>query len=303
MVEKIIECLPSCDLKKKIRETNFVFSEKELLQIILDYAEPMDVCHDMLRSFSEIASPEISALAKELIRYHEVAFDMFKNNDGAVYELKIKVDPYSSEYKYFCQSYDAVLALIDKYGEKYRFEENEDTTYEIIKNKLFSENDIYFDNTVFSGCTLGPGKTVLGIWSHEVDTGECTVDNVCSDCDQICHHNCAKVKYPNFAENYSLIRYIDQGDERRGQERFAVNIELPYGDNTRLETLCAMNLDSPYFGEAKMCAEFFEAYVDIPLPIASLASLDELFEEEKNTYFAIVEHLKNNPYFTKHTNK
>jgi hypothetical protein len=299
MVEKIIECLPSGDLKKKIRETNFVFSEKELLQIILDYANPMDLRHDMLLKFSEISSPEISALAREFIRYDNVAFDAFKNNNGAVYKLKIREDPYSAEYEYFCQTYDAALALIDKYGEKYKFEENEDTIYEIIKERLFCENDTFFDDEIFSGCILGPGKTLVDVWSHEVDTGECTVDNACSDCDQICHHNCAEVKYPNFAENYSLIKYIDQGVDRRGQERFAVNVELPSRDNTKLETLFAMNLDSPYFGESKMCTEFFEAYTEIPLPIASLVSLEELTDEEKSMYSYIVEHLKNDPYFTK----
>lgn len=64
MIDKIVELLPSSDLKVKIKETNHQFKENELLQIIYNYAPDFYTRVELLEQFSEIASSDVSALAK-----------------------------------------------------------------------------------------------------------------------------------------------------------------------------------------------------------------------------------------------
>ena len=48
MTNEIIELLPSSDLKEKIRETNYRFTENELLQIIYRYCPTFDLRLSMM---------------------------------------------------------------------------------------------------------------------------------------------------------------------------------------------------------------------------------------------------------------
>ena len=295
MTEKIINLIPSEDLKKKIKETNHTFRENELLQIIENYAEPRELRLDMMLRFSEIAGEEISALAKEYVRYEEAAFAAFvSNNSGAVYELKIRETPDSYEECYLCDSYNSALLTIDKFYRRYDFaKENEATVYEIAKRFVLSEEDV-FDEDKLAECTLGPRKAVMRLWSEEVSTGGCKVDNLCSECDQICRHRCDEVKYPNIAENFALVKY--KGN--KGEDCFAVNLDLPNMDNRFLGELYAIALDSPSIVAHNFSDDtIFGAHTHLALPTVSLASLDDLTERQRATYLALVEYLKKNPHF------
>lgn len=295
MKEEIISLIPSEDLKKKIKETNHTFRENELLQIIEKYAEPRDLRLDMMRRFSEIASPQISALAKEYIRYEEAMLSAFvEGRKSIVYELEIKEDPEAYEERYLCDSYNSALLTIDKFFRRYSFaKENESTVYTISKRYVLSEEDV-FDEDKLAECTLGPGKVIRRLWSEEVSTGGCKVDNPCSECDQICRHRCDEVKYPNIAENFTLVKY--KGD--KGEWRFAVNLDHPDMDNSLLEELYALNLDSRDIAAHNFSGDaIFAAHTHLALPTVALASLDDLTEQERVTYRALVEYLKKNPHF------
>ena len=295
MIEKIINLIPSEDLKRKIKETNHTFRENELLQIIENYAEPRDLRLDMMRSFFEVAGEEISKLAKEYIRYEEAMFTCFVANNGkAVYELKIKETPDSYEECYLCESYNAALISIDKFYRKYSFaKENKSTVYKISKRWVLSE-DGDFGEDKLAECTLGPGKEVMRLWCDEIRSVDCKVDNLCSDCNQICHRRCDEVEYPNIAKNYSLVKF--KGNN--GEDCFAVNMELPDRDNRFMGELYALDLDSKGIATHNFSRDaIFDAHTHLALPIVTLASPDELPENKKATYHALVEYLENNPYF------
>ena len=74
MTEKIIELLPSADLKQKIKEVGHNFSDSELLQIIERYAPTIIEKHDLMLRFAATASDDVADLAREYVRYEKSAY-------------------------------------------------------------------------------------------------------------------------------------------------------------------------------------------------------------------------------------
>ena len=120
MTEKIIELLPSSDLKQKIKEVGHTFFDNELLQIIERYAPTITEKHDMMLQFAATVSEDVAALAREYVGYEKALIErLITKTPGAVYELSIKDTPDSFEEKYLADSFDSALGLIDKYYEEY----------------------------------------------------------------------------------------------------------------------------------------------------------------------------------------
>ncbi len=290
MIDKIIELLPSKDLKAKIKQTNHQFNENELLQIIYNYAPDFNTRIELLEEFSKIVSSDVSALAKVYIEYEQEAFEHFRErSEGFVYELCVKETPDSYEEKYLCSSYEAALVCIDKYYEEYAdvdAKETDETRYEIVKRKVFSNNDSFEEDAYWS-CELGPNKTVLKIYDYK-SSSDCDLYNVCSECNQICIHRCDDVLYPCFACNYAIIKYYDH----KGKECFGVNICLHECDGFASE-FYVIPLDSSEIKEHRFEDNFY-AHEHIELPLATLVTPDELEETMRNNYFDFIDYLETN---------
>ncbi len=288
MINEIIELLPSADLKEKIRETNHQFQENELLQIIDQYAPTLDSKLDLLERFSAIASPDIAALAKVFIQVEKESFQRFVEvSEGFVYELHIKETPNDADECYICASYNAALACIDRYYEEYAeigSKETEQSRYEINKRKLFSENDVWADD-VYADCILGANKIVLEITDYKKRTN-CRLDAVCSECTEICSFRCDNVNYPCFACNYALIKYRDYD----GKERFGVNLCINKCDGFASE-FYVIELDSSIIQE-HCFDDYFYDHTHIALPLATIASPEELDETMRKNYYDFVEFMK-----------
>ena len=105
MINEIIDLLPSADLKAKIKETGYRFSEGNLLQIIYHYAPTFDKKLELLARFAETASPELAALANAYIEFEQDRYRAFtEQTEGFVYELLIKYRPDAYEEQYLCAS-------------------------------------------------------------------------------------------------------------------------------------------------------------------------------------------------------
>ena len=288
MIDKIIELLPSKDLKKKIKQTNHQFKENELLQIIYNYAPDFNTRIELMKEFSGIASSDISTLAKLYIEYERDIFNQFiEPNEGFVYELSIKETPDSYEEKYLCSSYEAALECIDKFYEEYAdvdAKERNETKYEIVKRKVFSIKDSFEEDAYWS-CELGTNKTVLKIYDCK-SSSDCDFDNLCSDCNQVCIHRCDDVLFPCFAYNYAIIKYSDH----KGKECFGVNICLHECDGFASE-LYIIPLNSSVIKEHRF-EDSFNVHQHIELPLANLVMPDELEETMRNNYFDFVEYLR-----------
>ena len=288
MINEIIELLPSADLKAKIKETNDQFNENELLQIIYRYAPTFDTRIDLLERFSRTAGADVVALAKVYIEYENENFSRFTEaSEGFVYELYIKDTPEAYEEKYLCSSYQAALVCIDRFYEEYAdidTKENEKSRYRIIKRKVFSENDI-FEEDAYAECVLGANKTVLEVSDYR-NPADCDSEIMCSECTEICPRRCDDLFFPCFVHNYAVIKYRDY----KGLEHFGVNICLEKCDAMAQE-LYVIPLDSSEIREHRFDADFFD-HEHIELPLATLASPDDLDETMRKDYFDFVSYLR-----------
>ena len=286
MTNEIIELLPSADLKAKIKDTNHQFSEDELLQIIYRYAPTFEVRLSLLERFSEIAAPAVSALAKAYIEYEQENFNRFIDApEGFVYELSIKETPDSYEEKYLCSSYNAALVCIDRFYEEYAdfSEETEKTRYKILKRKIFSEND-KFDEDAFAKCVLGANKVVLEVSDYK-NPADCKLDTMCFECKEICPRRCDDVCFPCFACNHSIIKYCDY----EGNDCFGVNICLEKCDGMASE-FYVIPLTSSSIREHRFADDFYD-HQHIELPLATLATPEDLDETMRKNYFDFISFL------------
>lgn len=295
MTEKIIELLPSSDLKQKIKEVGHTFSENELLQIIERYAPTIDVKHDMMLQFAATAPEDVAALAREYVGYEKALIErLITKTPGAVYELSIKDTPDSFEEKYLADSFDSALGLIDKYYEEYErySKKTEMTRYEIKKRRVFSEGDDFYDET-YSKCTLNQEKQIMTVYDFE--SVDCRAEeNFCSDCKEICYNRSDEVKYPNFAKNCHLIKFFDFN----GKVQYGVNLEFNLYDCDFVEELYVLDLDTQCIKDRKFDYDtIFMAHCHIDLPRAFLASPDELDEKTRENYFALLEFINTCPEY------
>ena len=288
MTNEIIELLPSADLKAKVRETNHQFTEDELLQIICRYAPAFEVRLSLLERFSEIASPDVSALAKTYIEYEQEKFNRFIDApEGFVYELHIKENPDAYEEKYLCSSYYAAFICIDRFYEEYAIvdaKETDKTRYKILKRKIFSEND-KFDEDVFAECVLGANKVVLEVSDYK-NPADCELDNICSDCKEICPRRCDDVCFPCFAHNYAIIKYCDY----TGKECYGINLCLDDDCDGTASEFYVIPLDSSAIREHRFEDDFYD-HQHIELPLATLATPDDLDETMRKNYFDFISFL------------
>ncbi len=287
MTNEIIELLPSSDLKAKIKETDHRFQENELLQIIYRYAPTLDSRLKLLARFAEVASPELSALARAYIAYGQEGLEQFaKASADFIYELHIKVTPESYDERYLCASYKDALACIDRFYEEYAdidTKETSQTRYRIEKRKVFSDEK-RFEEDSYGECVLGENKNVLEVYNYHV-SAECVLDIPCSNCAEICPRRCDTVLYPCFAQERDIIKY-------QGADGTAFGVCL-YTDRTEdglCEDLCVISLDSHILRDHLFEEEFYDHF-HIEPPLATLSTPDELDEVSRRNYFAFVEFL------------
>lgn len=291
MTNEIINLLPSADLKAKIKETGHQFTESELLQIIYNYAPTFDEKLSMLEQFSKIASSDVSALAKAYIEYEHNNFNEFiEQSPRFVYELHIKETPESHDECYICTSYNAALLCIDRFYEEYSdigASETEKTKYRIIKRKIFFESDKFEEDT-YAECILGAGKVVLEI-SDCKSSSDCELDSLCSECNEICPYRCDELKFPCFACNYAIIKYLDYEEK----EQFGVSLCFDDKCCGFGEELYVIPLNSSAIREHRFDDNFYE-HQHIPLPLAMLAMPEDLDEAMRKNYFEFVRYLETN---------
>ncbi len=290
MINKIIDLLPSPDLKAKIKEINYQFSEIDLLQIIYNYAPSFDLRLSLLEQFSSIACQEASSLAKAYIKFENEKFNLFtESKQGFVYELLIRETPDSYQERYICSSYNSALICIDRFYQEYadvNAEETQETRYEIKKRKIFSENDS-FEEDIYGECSLGPNKTLLKVRYDKLPFDDCSLDIPCYECKQICPFRCDEIYFPCLYKHLDVIKYYDY----RGVVRFGVNY-LGQSECDRTETeLYLIPIHSDSIRKRQFDDEFYD-HVHVELPNAFLATPDDLDEADRKNYFDFVEYLK-----------
>lgn len=293
MTNKIIELLPSNDLKAEIRRTDYKFSDGQLLQIIYKYAPTFDERISLMERFAEQAEPNIAQLARFFIADQKELLKQFQENDGSfIYELNIKKNPDSYCEKYICASFEAALRCIDGYYEHYSpyVKETEQTIYRVVKRKIFDIN-IEFDEDYYAECNLRAGKVIVSVRDNK-RYGDCGFDNSCTDCDQICVWRQDQLTFPCFVKHLDIVRYKSTYtmDGFGLKDYFAVCL---FPENYCVDEcdLYGIKLDSYAITQRKF-DEIHNCHCHPELPRSEVVSPESLDKEMRENYFAFVEYAK-----------
>jgi len=292
MVDKIIELLPSNDLKAEIHRTDYKFTDGQLLQIIYKYAPTFDERIGLMEDFAKQAEPDIAELAALFVADQKELLRKFKENDGSfVYELNIKDTPDSYCERYICASFEAALKCIDGYYEHYSFaQETDQTICRVVKRKIFGVNS-EFDDDNYAQCNLRAKKVIVSVRDNK-RYGDCNLDKTCDACDQICIYRQDALTFPCFIKHLDIVRYqTTYSNDGFGLKDCFAACLFP-------ETCCfddcdlyAIKLDSYAITQHKF-DEIHNCHSHPELPVCDVVSPESLDEETRENYFAFVEYSK-----------
>ena len=279
--------LKSNALKKRISEIDYRFSDLDLLLIAHKYAPTW---HEMMDGFCLIAKhakPEIAALAKRCLNWQEKVFAAFmKGEDDVVFELCIQDTPDSWKEKYLCSSYEAALQIIPAFHAHYETEEPDTARYEIYKRRVLPAlTPETFTEDYVGHCTLVPGSTLLRVTVDDSvvrEPSEC--DGLCYECkNTVCLAQ--ELYFPAFLPELALIR----GEGLDGKTAYAITLNP---SQTTLTCLYGYPLDSEKV-KYRSFEKLWEAHDHYEMPTSEPISPDELPEDLRDNYKALMEYLIN----------
>ena len=149
---------------------------------------------------------------------------------------------------------------------------------------FFEQNK--FEEDAYAECVLGANKVILEISDYQASS-DCESDALCSECNEICPYRCDELRFPCFASDYAIIKYFDY----EGKEQFGVFICWDNECDSLGEEYYVIPLDSSAIRENRFDDNFYE-HQHIPLPLATLAKIDELDEVKRKNYLEFVKYLK-----------
>lgn len=292
MIDEIVELLPSKDLKAKIRESGYAFSELDLLQIIYGFAPSFEKRLVLLERFARVSSPEIARCVELYSEWQMRLFQLFcEESDGYIYELHIKEQPDAYDERYICSSYEAALKYIDLYYGEYGdvgSEESEKTRYKIVKRRIYTGDEAQgFCEDEMAVCVLGAHKTVLSVsdtrqWTPYDDyKGEC--DGDCMDCTKVCPWRADEILFPCFTHDRDAVSYTDHD----GNTHFGICFQK---DESPMDYLYIIPLDSNAL-RYHAFDEDLQAHEHIFAPLVEVVPLGALDEKMRADYWAYLKHL------------
>jgi hypothetical protein len=305
MYNEIIELLPSKTLKDKIQETEYKFTETELIYIIYEFAKTFEERQNLLRRFAENASNEGAKNAIMLADWQNEIYKNFReDSEGYIYELRIREEEYCEE-RFICASYEAALKYIDLYYDEYAsigVAETEKSRYHIVKRRIYSgKADEGFCEDGVAECILGAGKTLISVEdTRPICNKSDEIETVCDKCDFICPNKSDEVLFPCFVKDGDIIRYTEKrytGNDL--QEQYpSYHMEEHYGiafawDGEPLDYIYTLPLDSNAIKHHKYDEmAMLESHDHVYAPLAEVVPIDELDEKMREDYLAYMEHLK-----------
>ncbi len=220
--KKIINLIPSEDMKSYIKQNDFEFNEKDLLKIILDYSPTFD---DKLRLFEEASTilydKKLRTLAKKRLDFEKKQYNAFIQTDpNVVFQIiiKIKTDyAIGDEDSYITKSFDDAIILIKKYLKYYEIKPKElaDARFIITKkttNAPDKPSDFFYKyNKVgdLGKCVLDNKLRIiyLDMYNFGIEV-KCKSDIDCDECNR-CIRGGFTTHFPHFLQKFDLIAYYD----------------------------------------------------------------------------------------------
>lgn len=283
--DRVVNLIPSRDLRKAIVDNNFVLTDLTLLSTVYHCAPDYASRIHHLKMLEAAFSGEIQAYTSRIIATQQQMLNAFvKEEPGVAFELHIKDTPDSYDETYLCSSFDAAFKLIPLFHQHYDCSENTSSRYRIVKRRVFSGND----GDPFSEDYLGKMRLLPGGIVESVDmTGYCAedCDGLCFDCNHYCVLS-GEILYPCFTAHADAVKYRDYG----GFTRYGVVLQwetAPSGECYIIPLNCEQ-IRYHDFQNAHY------AHQHIPAPFVEVISPDTLPQEMQENYLAFAAYLKEN---------
>lgn len=215
--KKVIDLIPSADLKYCVLQSGFRFKERDLLRIILRYAPTFDKKRKLFEEAARLSNDgSIRALAKKRIAFENKQYDAFMlSTPDTVYEIEIKIAPDAAdEDTYLTDTFDEAILLIRRFIKCYAIKANElvGARYTIKKkttNVPTKPHDIYKGRVGTLGkCVLDNAFRIidLNMYDFGVET-TCKSGVLCDECNRCIES--VETQFPHFLQQYDLIAYYD----------------------------------------------------------------------------------------------
>ena len=275
MFERIIDLLPSQDLKNKISETNHKFKLRELLQIVQDYGCTFSEKQELWSYILENSDKDKN-LIKSYVYYQNSLLKRFKE-DG---KFLVHISGYNyADYKeYTLNSFNECMSAINYFLDEHI--ERPPSTIAI--RKFHDENTEIgiFDGKYQLVCQLNSCGQIVKIFDYTHAGVDCSLS--CIDCDFDCVHAFYRVKYPSFVNENEVVKYYDNG-----KYQYGICIIYP---NTFCSDYDILPISSPVLKE-RLYDMDGEAYISVPAPLVEKMDFDELSDKEKEDYYAYMKYL------------
>lgn len=303
--KEIIQLIPSKILKKEIFKQNHIFSDLELVQIIIEYSSTWKKMMDYLFKLKkEIKEAKVVEYISQYIEIEQKQYELLVTNDSN-YVYEVDMYPGSPGDKYLCPSYESSYITIESYEKAYKEFIDNRVKNNIIISKCkvaIRENpeDIdEGDDPVYA--VLNSNKEIKRIYSHLQDVD---IEAIGIEINSIKYPDCFKEgdlvyidteSFPEF--NLSAYNYYIEYDENR---RYGINSF----DNIKkfceeVEKCCFLDLSSEYVEYKKIennkkgYCEYLMDHMHIDFGYLEKAKFEELPDKIYEDYKYVVETLNN----------
>ena len=269
---EIVNCVPSEHLKTAVAQTEHVFAPQELLVLAYRYAPDQAKRMELLMLLAHDVS-EIAEHAQALISYQEQMTEAYMTPSAdAVYELLVHEAGAREPERCLCASFEAALARLRWYRERYADLPGGEETYSIVKRRILPAGDDEVDDEM-GGCRVDADGTILCLDMYDGlnEWGGCP--DGCDDCDEcphICMNHMKEAACPMFVGPWDFVRFRNWV----GWTTWA--IALPQVEPDPLETeITVYRLDGETVHYRDMDEVFFSHW-HVALPQVETVTAEEL---------------------------
>ncbi len=225
---KIVNLIPSADMKNYVISNGFQFREKDLLKIILEYAPTFDKRLELFEEASRLLSDKkMRLLAKKRIAFENRQYNAFmQSGPDFVYQIEIKshrnleiksyINTIDTEDEYIVKTFDDAIILIKKYLIYYEVKGAERISTRFTITKFSTKTPDKPSDFSYEKLKVGDiGKCVLDdklrIISLDMYYFEkevtCKIGDVdCDECER-CIQDGFTTHFPHFLNKYDLVAY------------------------------------------------------------------------------------------------
>ena len=167
---KIISLIPSKTIKDEVIRIKHKFTDIELVQIVIEFAQTWEEMIELLSDFNKnISDNKIKKYIREFIKIEKKQYRMLvTSEEGYIYD--VIMDPDMKNETYLVPDFESAFITIESFFKCYKksIKKNEYSTIEIVKRKIskrLNSREIDKDETLVS-CTLNSKRQIKRIYSN-----------------------------------------------------------------------------------------------------------------------------------------